>query len=136
MSRQNSTWNTRPLVKLSPPEIRMYAENAGFRPTELDTAVAVALAESAGDPDCYDPETAAPGGTPEGQGSYGLWQVYLKEHPEFANANLKDPQVNACAAFAIYRSARSSFEPWSTYTEGKYRAFLPAPAAAPPGETA
>ena len=56
--------------------IAEYAYRAGFRGDDLVTAVAVAYAESGGDPSNYNPEIAA--GTPEGQGSYGLWQIYRK----------------------------------------------------------
>ena len=108
---------------------------AGFIGEDLEIAVAIAFAESGGDPNSYDPETAAKAGL--GEGSIGLWQIFHKEHPEFGNADLTDPQVNACAAFSIYRNARSTFEPWATFTEGKYKAFLesvtPAPAAPEPG---
>src|SRR5208282_1510952 len=72
-----------------------------------------------GNPAAYNPETAASGGTPQGQGSYGLWQIYLKMHPEFAGVNLADPQTNANAAYSIYAIA-GGFTPWSTYTSGQY----------------
>lgn len=98
------------------------AANAGFAGEDLQTAVAVALAESHGDPNAYNPETAA--GTPQGQGSYGLWQIYLKVHPEFAGQNLYDSQTNANAAFSVYSKAGDSFEPWSTFKSGAYTAYL------------
>jgi hypothetical protein len=102
--------------------IAVYAKNAGFTGADLLTAVAVALAESGGDPNAYNPETAA--GTPEGLGSYGLWQIYLKAHPEFQGQNLFDPQTNANAAYSVYRAAGNSFRPWSTYLNGAYTAHL------------
>jgi hypothetical protein len=92
------------------------AENAGFNGQDLTTAVAVAYAESSGNPNAYNPETAA--GTPKGQGSYGLWQIYLKAHPEYNGQNLFDPQTNANAAYAIYAAAGDTFSPWSTYAAG------------------
>jgi hypothetical protein len=104
-------------------QIATYAANAGFSGADLATAVAVALAESGGNPGAYNPEPTAKGGTPRGQGSYGLWQIYLRDHPEFAGANLYDPQTNANAAFAVY-SAAGGFRPWSTYKYGQYRAYL------------
>ena len=102
--------------------IAVYARNAGFQGADLLTAVAVALAESSGDPNAYNPETAA--GAPEGEGSYGLWQIYLHAHPEFQGQNLFDPQTNANAAYAVYRAAGNSFRPWSTYLNGAYTAHL------------
>lgn len=106
-------------MNLSPAQIAQYAAAAGFSGNDLLTAVDIALAESNGNPNVYNPEAAAAGGTPQGQGSYGLWQIYLKKHPEFAGANLADPQTNANAAYSIYAVA-GGFAPWSTYTSGEY----------------
>lgn len=108
--------------------ITIFAQNAGFSGPNLSTAAAIALAESGGDPDAYDPETAA--GAPAGKGSVGLWQIFQEEHPELAGWNLKDPQVNACAANLIFQKAKG-FTPWSTFTSGKYKTFLPPAVAAP-----
>jgi len=108
--------------KLSPAQIAAYASQAGFSGDDIVTAVAVALAESNGNPNAYDPETAA--GAPEGLGSYGLWQIYLKAHPEFANYNLFDPAQNADAALQVWAAAGGSWNPWSTYKSGAYQAFI------------
>jgi lysozyme-like protein len=116
---------------LTPAQIQYYAQSAGFTGQDLATAVAIALAESSGNPNIYNAETAAKGGTPQGQGSYGLWQIYLKMHPEFAGANLYDPQTNANAAYAIYTAA-GGFSPWSTYNSGAYQAYLVPGATSPP----
>ena len=102
--------------------IAVYARNAGFTGTDLLTAVAIALAESGGDPEAYNPETTA--GAPDKMGSYGLWQIYLNAHPEFQGLNLFDPQTNANAAYSVYRAAGNSFRPWSTYKNGAYTAHL------------
>ena len=77
--------------------LRGLAANAGFSGADLDTAVAVAVAESGGNPRAYNPETAA--GAPQGKGSYGLWQIFLYRHPEFEGWDLFDPVSNAAAAF-------------------------------------
>lgn len=106
--------------KLSAQDIAVYARSAGFSGDDLTQAVAIALAESNGNPNAYNPETAA--GTPQGQGSYGLWQIYLKAHPEFAGFDLYDPLQNANAAYQIW--AQSGFGAWSTYKNGAYQAFL------------
>lgn len=119
---------------LTPVQIRYYAQAAGFGGSDLDTAVAIALAESGGNASAYNAETAARGGTPGGQGSYGLWQIYLKEHPEFAGVNLYDPAANAKAAFQVY-SAAGGFTPWATYNSGRYQAFLVPGATSPPPVT-
>jgi Lysozyme like domain len=122
-------------IILTPAQISYYAQNAGFAGQYLITAVAIALAESSGNTNAYNPETAAR--TTQGQGSYGLWQIYLSAHPEDAGENLYDPQTNANAAFAIYSDA-GGFSPWSTYNSGQYQAYLmPASSAVPsiPGLT-
>lgn len=104
------------MAALSPSQIADLAYRAGFRGTALTMAVAVALAESSGNPSAYNPETAA--GTPSGKGSYGLWQIYRNAHPEFASVNLFDPSLNAMAAYSVYRAAGNSFTPWSTFNNG------------------
>jgi hypothetical protein len=100
------------------------AINAGWTGNDLATAVSVALAESGGNPNAYNPETAAK--APTGKGSFGLWQIYLNAHPEFAGQNLYDPQTNANDAYQIYANAGNSFTPWSTFKNGAYEANLEA----------
>jgi len=108
-------------MKLEIPQIVALAAGAGFSGDDLITAVSIALAESGGNPQAYNPERQA--GTAQGYGSFGLWQIYLKKHPEFAGTNLFDPQTNASAAFAVYRQAGGSFQPWSTFKSGAYLAY-------------
>jgi soluble lytic murein transglycosylase-like protein len=94
-------------------DIAQLAAGAGFTGNDVDIAVAVALAESGGDPGAINPE-----------GSYGLWQIYVPDHPEFAGWNLLDPQTNARAAYQVYAKAGNRFRPWTTFKTGAYRAFL------------
>lgn len=110
------------LAVLQPSDIAALASSAGFVGSDLITAVAVALAESGGNPNAYNAETAA--GAPTGKGSYGLWQIYLNAHPEFAGDNLYDPAANANAAYSIYSASGGSFRAWSTFKSGAYQAFL------------
>ena len=107
---------------LTPTQISSFASKAGFIGANLVTAIAVALAESSGNPNAYNPETAA--GTPAGLGSYGLWQIYLNAHPEFTGENLFDPQTNANAAFSVFTAA-GGFTPWTTFNNGAYLQFVP-----------
>ena len=109
-------------MKLSITQIAGLASLAGFSGQDLSTAVAVALAESGGDPSAYNPEKAA--GATEGHGSFGLWQIYLTAHPEYQGVNLTDPQTNANAAYATYAQAGNSFRPWSTFKSGAYLAYM------------
>src|ERR1700686_2591824 len=108
---------------LAIPQLAALASGAGFSGEDLMTAVAIALAESGGDPQAYDPERAA--GTSQGNGSFGLWQIYLAAHPEFAGMNLFDPQTNANAAFSVYSQA-GGFSPWSAFKSGAYVAYMDA----------
>jgi len=110
----------------SPASIYTFAADAGFSGSDLITAVAIALAESGGNANAYNPELAAQAlnGAPDGQGSAGLWQIYQFAHPEFSGENLYDPQTNANAAFSVYSDAGNSFSPWSTFKSAAYLANL------------
>ena len=104
---------------LSPQQIAQYAYNAGFRGKALDQAVFIALAESAGRVDAYNPELGA--GTKKGSGSRGLWQIYGAAHPWANNSAVFDPQANANAAYRVFVEAGNRFTPWSTYNKGLAR---------------
>lgn len=110
------------VMKLQPSDIASYAANAGFAGNDLQIAIAIALAESSGNPYAIGDLTLGV--------SVGLWQVNLKAHPEYQGVNLMDPQTNANAAFAIYQSAGNSFAPWSTFKNGAYQANLQAASSA------
>lgn len=113
------------LGKLSADQIMVYAQNAGFTGNDLIVAIAVALAESSGNPSAY-------GDAGIGAGSFGLWQINSKYHPEYGPdfTVLYDPQTNANAAFQVYQAAGNSFSPWSTFKNGQYQANLAAAGSA------
>ncbi len=103
-------------------EIAGYAYTAGLRnPTKLSMAVAIAMAESLGNPKAYN-----------GKGrddSYGLWQINMKAHTlgELGISSkeaLYDPVTNARAMVKISKSG-SSWSQWTTYPL-RAAAFLPA----------
>jgi hypothetical protein len=111
---------------LSPKQIAGYAFAAGFRGQALTIAVAVALAESAGNPQAHN---AVP---PDN--SYGLWQINMLGAlgPDrraslhlHANSDLFDPAQNARAAFAISQHG-TNWHPWATFTNGAYASHLAA----------
>jgi len=110
------------MAQLTADQIRTLAQNAGFTGSALDIAVAVALAESGGNTNSYNPETAA--GTAAGSGSRGLWQIYGSAHPEYNNDAVLDPAANAAAAYKVYQEAGNSFTPWSTFNNGAINQFL------------
>ncbi len=109
---------------LSAEQIARYARDAGFRGHDLTTAVAIALAESAGDPRAHNDVPP--------DDSYGLWQINMigalgpdrRHHLHLdSDRELFDPRTNAEAAYDI--SGRgASFTPWTTYTGGAYRDHL------------
>ena len=112
------------MSKLSPERIARHAHEAGFRGQDLTIAVAVALAESGGDPRAHN-------ATPP-DNSYGLWQINMlgsmgparrREFGLESNRELFDPAENARAANKISGDGRS-WTPWTTYTSGAYKRHL------------
>ncbi|MGH3761103.1 transglycosylase SLT domain-containing protein [Actinophytocola sp.] len=112
------------MSKLSPEQIAQAAHDAGFRGDDLTTAVAIALAESSGDPRAHNPVPP--------DDSYGLWQINMigalgpDRRDQFdldADKELFDPETNAKAAFAISGDG-NSFQPWTTFTSGAYEEHL------------
>lgn len=102
-------------------DIAGYAYTAGLRnPAKLATAVAIAFAESGGNPRAYN-----------GKGkddSYGLWQINMKAHTVSelgisSKEALYDPVTNARAMVKISHSG-ASWSPWTTYPL-KSTAYLP-----------
>lgn len=100
-------------------QLRDLAAVTGFPDPSL--AAAVAMAESGG-----DASIVGDGGT-----SFGLWQIHTPAHPEYASAPLFDAATNARAAFAISQRG-ADWSPWSTFTSGRYRAYLAAAPASVP----
>lgn len=119
---------------LSASQIATIAANAGFTGADLQTAVAIALAESSGNPTIVGDKNLAPDRGP----SIGLWQINIgtKAHPEYAGADLTDPAVNASAAFTIF--SEFGWVQWATYSvqPPRYLAFMPDAAAAVEGLSA
>jgi Lysozyme like domain len=105
--------------KLSFAEIQTYASNAGFSGDDLNTACAIALAESSGNPNAVGDLTLAPTNGP----AIGLWQINSAKHKEYTTDQLRDPQTNANEAYAIYSA--SGFSAWTTYNSGAYAEYLP-----------
>lgn len=99
-----------------PVELVALARKTGFPDPEV--AAAIAMAESGG-----NPEAVGDSGK-----SIGLWQIHLPSHPEFGFQDLKNPEVNARAAFAISRNG-TDWTPWSVYKSGAYLKFLRRPSA-------
>src|SRR5260370_41207152 len=104
--------------KVTVADARTYARKAGFTGSDIPIAVAIASAESCLVIRAYNPEVEA--GTAQGSGSRGLWQIYGAAHPEYNSDDVYTPQVNANAAYAVYKS--QGWKAWTTYTSGAYLA--------------
>jgi hypothetical protein len=102
-------------MPLTSGQIAMHAMTAGFRGADLPMAIAVALAESGGNPNARALTSR--------EDSRGLWQINVRAHPEFATVNLYDPATNARAAKAVLN--KQGWRAWSVYTTGKAMLFLP-----------
>lgn len=96
------------------------AWRAGWRNTPgkpfLTIAVAIAAGESGFNTDAHNPRYP--------DDSFGLWQINGLAHRWIYQMNWRHPDVNAQAAFRVYRQAGHSFRPWTVYTRGIYRQYL------------
>lgn len=107
--------------RLSISDLKTLAANIGFG-SDASVAAAIAMAESSGDPNAIgDVDVPVPGAQ-----SYGLWQINSYYHPEFGPdfSSLFNPQINANAAYLVYKAAGFSFSPWSAFKNGAYTAYL------------
>ncbi|MBM7077684.1 transglycosylase SLT domain-containing protein [Micromonospora humida] len=101
---------------------------AGFRNNPLVTAVAVAMAESSCNPSAVG-SNGPTAGCPNGSLDRGLWQINNCYHPTVNDTCAYNSQCNANAAYSI-SSGGSNWQPWSTYNNGAYAAYLSAAQAA------
>lgn len=111
------------MAKLTPDQIRGYASAAGFAGDDLNIAVAVALAESGGNPSAHN-------ATPP-DNSYGLMQINMlgamgperrKKYGLKSNEDLYDPATNMKVAHGIFKG--SGWKAWTTYTRGTYKKYM------------
>jgi len=100
---------------LSMSQVAGYWKRGGGSSSSCPTAVAVAWAESHGNP-------RARGNNP---GSYdrGLWQINSKWHPDVSDSCAYNAACNAKNAVRI-SSGGSRWSPWATYNHGKHRQYL------------
>lgn len=91
------------------------AKGAGLSGQSLVTAVAIAGAESG-----FNPHARLVSPVED---SRGLWQINTYAHPEWAKSNLYDPATDARAMIAVSNHGRN-WGPWSTFTSGRYKAFM------------
>ena len=105
-------------MKLAQSDIRTMAIQVGFSESAADVISSIAMAESGGD-------TEAVGDRHLGV-SCGLTQVNLRWHPEWnkLGVDICDPATNLRAAYQISNNG-TDFKPWSTYSSGAYKKFMP-----------
>ena len=111
------------------------SQEVGFSPEDARIAAAIALAESSGRAGI---DTVQSGLDPDKKNEFslGLWQIDMQDTPGYmlgtdrrqkfgiqSNQELYNPLANAKAAKMIFDTF--GFEPWATYTSGKYKDFLP-----------
>lgn len=104
------------MTTLSDAQIAAVAAQAGFAGESLVIAIAIAKAESSGNAEVIN-----------FLGCVGLWQIYQSvhapAHPTWTTPWLQVPANNAVAAFAL-SSGGTNWQPWETYTNGMYLAYL------------
>lgn len=103
---------------LTPAQIGQYAAGAGFTGAGLADAIAVALAESGG-----NPKAVHVNADKYRSRDRGLWQINDHWHPEVSDAAAFDPARCAAAAFRISGGGRS-WSAWSTWKSGAAQAQL------------
>jgi len=128
------------------PNLLQTLQNAGFSGESLNTAYGVVKAESGGRSSAYNPNGL--------DKSYGLFQInmenndprnpnmgikrneaYLKKYKSIGytgEESLLDPNINAKIAYDISKGG-TNFNPWTTYTNGKYLQNVPGMASASVG---
>jgi hypothetical protein len=103
-------------IRLSDVSIASYAASAGFRDSDLAVAVAIALAESGGDPRavCVDAN---------GSRDEGLWQINSVHG--YPSSCTFDPSCSAAVAYRLYLARGHAFGDWVTYSSDRFLSYLP-----------
>lgn len=112
---------------------RGYAVAAGFTGSSLDTVLAIAQAESGLDTTARNVNTDShtfPDGHLGPSTDRGILQINNYWHPEYSDAQCDDPAQAFAAGWTISAQG-SNFTPWSTYTSGAYRKYLPVTSGIP-----
>jgi hypothetical protein len=89
---------------LNSQQVISYLYNAGFKGVHLEAALKICYCESGFNTNAHN--TA-------GEDSRGLMQINVDAHPEYANLNLFDPQINANCAYEIFVQSGKNFKAWS-----------------------
>lgn len=108
------------MATLTDAQIASYAAGAGFKGTAQQIAIAVALAESGGNPNATNQNKA---GALVVSIDRGLWQINNVYHNEVSDQCAFSPP---CAAGSAYRISNggSNWTPWTTYNTGAYQRYM------------
>lgn len=106
------------MAKITDAQIASAAVSAGFPREEIPTAVAVALAESGGNP------LAVNANEPDGSVSRGLWQINSVHSALLQSNDWRDPAGNAKMAFIIWQRAGGKWSPWGAFNNQSFRLYL------------
>lgn len=115
--------------KLSRAEIANAMRKAGWPESAIPIGVAVALAESGGNPRAVNRANR------NGSADYGLFQINSIHKSILASGDRYDPVDNARMALRVYKDAGSKWTPWSVYKSGSYRKFYTGKADGNPNTT-
>ena len=109
-------------------QLEQYWIAAGGPPAVAPTMASIAMAESGGNPNAYNPTDN--NGT---QSSWGLWQISNGTHAS-VSPTWNDPLTNA--QLAVQKFKTQGLSAWGTYTSGAYLNYLPQGGAASAAQTA
>ena len=107
--------------KLTAQEIASAMSAAGWPASQIPTGVAVAFAESGGNPNATNRNS-------NGSTDHGLFQINSIHKTTLASGNWANPTDNARMALKVYKEAGNSWRPWVAYKSGSYRKFATAAA--------
>lgn len=115
-----SSFPTGDHTQASAAQIYTWAVQAGFTPQEAVIATAITYPESGGYPGIVQ------SGQPYKTTGWGLWQITPGNSVPSVGVDdaLLNGATNARAAYAKFKGSGSSFRPWTTYNDGKYKSFL------------
>jgi hypothetical protein len=104
--------------RVTPAGLGALARQVGLSGPKVGIAVAIALAESGGDPRATNTNNDRHRSV-----DVGLWQINTYWHPQYDTERLKEPLYNAQAMAAISKGG-TDWTPWATFDNGRYREFI------------
>ncbi len=105
-------------TKLSDAEIAGLVVAAGWTGADVSIGVAIALAESGGNPRAYN------GSNSNGSNDAGLFQINSIHTALRASGDVYNPADNTRMARTVYTDAGNKWTPWSTYNNRSYVVYL------------